>query len=88
MATYGLIYTYDGNDVYSLRDSQTKRMPKSVEANAPARVEAAHFGILEDAVRAGLAKAKGVKVLGVRCSHTTIDRRRALFSVFDLSVEG
>lgn len=86
MATYGLIYTYDGNGSYSIRNTQDKRMPKSVEANVPERVEAAHFGVLEEAVRAGLSKAKDVEVLGVRCSHTTIDRRHALFAVFDLSV--
>lgn len=63
-------------------------MPKSVEANVPERVEAAHFGILEDAVRAGLSKVKDVEVIGVRCSHTTINPRHALFAVFDLSVPG
>ena len=88
MATYGLIYTYDGNNSYTVRNTQHKRMPKSVEANVPERVEAGHFGILEDAVRAGLSKAKDVEVLGIRCSHTTIDRRHALFAVFDLSVPG
>lgn len=86
MANYGLIYTYDGNGSYSIRNTQDKRMPKSVEANVPERVEVAHFGILEDAVRAGLSKAKGVEVLGVRCSHTTTAPRHALFAVFDLSV--
>ncbi len=86
MATYGLIYTYDGNGSYSIRNTQDKRMPKSVEENVPELVEAAHFGILEDTVRAGLSKAKDVEVIGVRCSHTTIDRRHALFAVFDLSV--
>lgn len=86
METYGLIYTYDGNNFYTVRDAQNKRMPKSVEMSVPERVEADNFGVLEDAVRAGLSKAKGVEVLGVRCSHTTIDRRHALFAVFDLSV--
>nr|DAQ43333.1 MAG TPA: hypothetical protein [Caudoviricetes sp.] len=88
MATYGLIYTYDGNGSYSIRDTQDKRMPKSVEANVPERVEAAHFGVLEDAVRAGLSNEKDIEVLGVRCAHTTIDHRHALFAVFDLSVPG
>lgn len=88
MATYGLIYTYDGNGSYSIRNMQDNRMPKSVEANVPDRVPAEHFGILEDAVRAGLSKAKDVEVLGVRCSHTTIDRRHALFAVFDLKAPG
>lgn len=88
METYGLIYTYNGNNSYTVRNTQNKRMPKSVEENVPERVEAAHFSILEDAVRAGLSKAKDIEVLGVRCSHTTIDRRHALFAVFDLSVPG
>ena len=59
-----------------------------VAKNVPDRVPAGHFGVLEDAVRAGLSKAKDVEVLGVRCSHTTIDRRHALFAVFDLKVPG
>ena len=88
METYGLIYTYDGNNYYTVRNTQNKRMPKSVEENVPERVEAEHFGILEDAVRAGLSKAKDVEVLGVRCSYITIDRRHALFAVFDLEVPG
>lgn len=88
MGTYGLIYTYEGNNFYTVRDTQNKRMPKSVEVNVPERVEADHFGVLEDAVRAGLEKEKDVEVLGVRCSYTTIDRRHALFAVFDLSVPG
>lgn len=88
METYGLIYTYDGNGSYSIRNTQDKRMPKSVEASVPERVEAAHFGVLENAVRAGLSKAKGVSVLGVRSSHTTINPRHALFAVFDLRIEG
>lgn len=88
METYGLIYTYDGNNSYTVRNTQDKRMPKSVEENVPERVEADHFGVLEDAVRSELSKAKGIEVLGVRCSHTTIDRRHALFAVFDLSVPG
>lgn len=86
METYGLIYTYNGNGAYARRDAQYKHMPKSVAANAPGLVEAERFGVLEDAVRAGLSKAKDVQVLGVRCSHTTIDRRHALFAVFDLEV--
>lgn len=88
MGTYGLIYTYEGNNFYTVRNTQNKRMPKSVEMNVPERVEADHFGVLEDAVRAGLSKAKDIEVLGVRCAHTTIDRRHALFAVFDLSVPG
>lgn len=88
MATYGLIYTYDGNGSYSIRNKQDNRMPKSVEANVPERVPARNFGVLEDAVRAGLSKAKDVEVLDVRCSYITIDRRHALFAVFDLSVPG
>lgn len=88
METYGLIYTYNGNNSYTVRNTQNKRMPKSVEMNVPERVEADHFGVLEDAVRAGLSKAKDIEFLGVRCSHTTIDRRHALFAVFDLSVPG
>lgn len=74
METYGLIYTYNGDNSYSVRFPQGK--------------PAGHFGVLESAVRAGVAKAKGVEVLGVRCSHTTIDRRHALFAVFDLKVPG
>lgn len=88
METYGLIYTYNGDNSYSVRFPQDKPVYWEVAKNVPDRVPAGHFGVLEDAVRAGLSKAKGVEVLGVRCSHTTIDHRHALFAVFDLSVPG
>lgn len=86
METYGLIYTYNGDNSYSVRFPQDKPVYWEVAKNVPERVEAEHFGVLEDVVRAGLSKAKDVEVLGVRCSHTTIDRRHALFAVFDLKV--
>lgn len=88
METYGLIYTYNGDNSYSVRFPQDKPVYWEVAKNVPDRVPAGHFSVLESAVRAGLSKAKGVGVLGVRCSHTTIDRRHALFAVFDLSVPG
>lgn len=86
METYGLIYTYNGDNSYSVRFLQDKPVYWEVAKNVPDRVPAGHFGVLESAVRAGLSKAKDVKILGVRCSHTTIDRRHALFAVFDLEV--
>lgn len=88
METYGLIYTYNGDNSYSVRFPQNRPAYWEVTKNVPDRVPAGHFSVLEDAVCAGLSKAKGVEVLGVRCSHTTIDRRHALFAVFDLSVPG
>ena len=88
METYGLIYTYNGDNSYSVRFPQDKPVYWEVAKNVPDRVPAGNFDVLESAVRAGLSKAKGVEVLGVRCSHTTIDRRHALFAVFDLSVPG
>lgn len=86
METYGLIYTYNGDNSYSVRFPQDKPVYWEVAKNVPDRVPARHFDALESAVRAGLSKAKDVQVLGVRCSHTTIDRRHALFAVFDLEV--
>ena len=88
MATYGLIYTYNGDNSYSVRFPQGKPVYWEVAKNVPERVTAGSFDVLESAVRAGLSKVKGVEVLGVRCSHTTIDRRHALFAVFDLSAPG
>lgn len=88
METYGLIYTYNGDNSYSVRFPQGKPVYWEVAKNVPDRVPARHFGVLESAVRAGLSKAKGVEVLGVRCSHTSIYPRHALFAVFDLSVPG
>jgi hypothetical protein len=88
METYGLIYTYNGDNSYSVRFPQGKPVYWEVAKNVPDRVPAGHFGVLESAVRSGLSKAKDVEVLGVRCSHATIDRSHALFAVFDLSVPG
>lgn len=88
MATYGLIYTYNGDNSYSVRFPQNRPVYWEVAKNVPDRVPAGHFSVLEDAVRAGLSKAKGVEVLGVRYSHTTIDLQHALFAVFDLKVPG
>lgn len=88
MVTYGLIYTYNGDNSYSVRFPRDKPVYWEVAKNVPERVPAGCFDVLESAVRARLSKAKGVEVLGVRCSHTTIDRRHALFAVFDLKVPG
>lgn len=88
METYGLIYTYNGDNSYSVRFPQNKPVYWEVAKNVPERVPARNFGVLEDAVRAGLSKAKDVEVLGVRCSYITIDRRHALFAVFDLKAPG
>lgn len=86
MVTYGLIYTYNGDNSYSVRFPQGKPVYWEVAKNVPERVPARNFDVLESAVRSGLSKAKDVEVLGVRCSHTAIDRRHALFAVFDLKV--
>nr|DAQ79190.1 MAG TPA: hypothetical protein [Caudoviricetes sp.] len=88
METYGLIYTYNGDNSYSVRFPQNKPVYWEVAKNVPERVPAGCFDVLESAVRGGLSKAKGVEVLGVRYSHATIDRRHALFAVFDLKVPG
>lgn len=85
METYGLIYTYEGANVYVRHDVATYE-PTQVTDNAPKRVEAGHDVDFEAAVRAGLSKAKGIEVVGVRYSDCTINRRHALFAVFDLSV--
>lgn len=85
MATYGLIYTYEGANVYVRHDVATYE-PTQVTKNAPKKVEAEHDIDFEAAVRAGLSKAKGIEVVGVRYSDRTINHRHALFAVFDLSV--